>query len=117
MSLLNRPPHIIQVQNRTVGRTAEGARDWVKNGPRINVGCHYEPVRDWSSAEEQTGAGLQVVDLLLIYAKTWPGDVHSHVYINGQKYETSGAPQHFPTGRKTRHWRVTVKWIGVDDGQ
>lgn len=116
MSLLDRKaPHVVEVQNRAMIRNEDGARVMQNDGPRHTVRCMHEPVRDWSSAEESTVNGLQMVNLVVIRSREWPGDVHSHVFIDGEKYETVGAPQRHSVSRRTRHWRITVRWIGKDD--
>ncbi|MDQ1113935.1 hypothetical protein QE418_003383 [Microbacterium testaceum] len=83
-------------------------------GPRRRVKCSTVPVREWSAAEEQEMLGLQIVDMLVLLATDWPGDVKSLVIKDGQTYETVGAPQHFELGRRTSHWRVTLRWLGED---
>lgn len=112
MSLLTRKaPHTVQVQNRKMGRDERGQRAYVPDGPPVTVRCMGEPVRDWSSSEEVESLGLQVVDLTIIRAKTWPGNVNSYVLYNGAEYETVGAPQHHSVSRRTSHYRVTIKWL------
>lgn len=80
------------------------------DGEPITVGCLAEPVRDWSSSEEQQSNGLQILDLIIIRAREWPGDVHSIVEYEGGLYETVGAPQRHHASKRTGHWRVTVRW-------
>lgn len=104
--------HKVQVQNRKTRRDAAGGRVTENVGDLITVRCLYEPVREWSSAEEVEAGGFQIVHLLVIRAKKWPGDVKSHVIVEGQMYETLGAPQKVDMSRKLRHWRITVRWIG-----
>lgn len=112
MSLLGRrAPHVAYVQNREYTRNARGLQEWVDVGEPILVKCKLEPVRDWSSVEEERTLGLQVIDLAIVYSKVWPGNVHSHVLYGGALYETVGTPQHFATSKRTSHWRTTIKWI------
>lgn len=107
----------VEVEERRTIRDAAGGRLTERIiGPRRQVKASTVPVRDWSAAEEQETLGLQVVDMLVLYAKHWPGDVLSVVIVDGQRYETVGAPQHFRFSRKTSHWRVTIRWLGDDRG-
>ncbi|MCJ1709230.1 hypothetical protein [Microbacterium sp. VKM Ac-2923] len=107
----------VELEERRTVRDKSGQRITERIiGPRRQVKVSVVPVRDWSAAEEQETLGLQIVDMLVLYAKDWPGDVLSLVIKDGQKYETVGAPQHFEFSRKTSHWRVTIRWIGDDDG-
>ncbi|WP_100813016.1 hypothetical protein [Microbacterium lacus] len=116
MSLLDRrAPHVVYVQNRKTERDNEGKRIMVDVGPRIAVRCMHEPVRDWSSAEETPTLGLQVTDLKIIRSRLWPGDIHSHVYFDGGVHETVGAPQAHSVSRRTRHHRITVRWIAKEE--
>ena len=115
MSLLTRKaPHKVWVQRRKAGRNAAGARVNTDDGPRVLVRCAREPVRDWSSAEEDQSAGQQVLDLTIIRARTWPGDINAFIFWGGGMYETIGAPQEYSIGRRTAHWRITARWIGTD---
>lgn len=109
-------PHTVLVQNRKAKRDSGGGRVYENVGDRIPVKCIAEPVREWSAAEESQTNGIQVTNMLVIRGRTWPGDINSHVVFEGQLYETVGVPQKFYLTRKTRHWRVTVKWIGKDGG-
>jgi len=112
MSLLTRKaPHTVQVQLRETTRDERGGRVDANVGDPIPVRCMVEPVRDWSSSEEVESLGLQVVDLAIIRAQRWPGDIKSHVIFDGALYETVGAPQRHSVSRRTGHYRVTVKWL------
>lgn len=112
MSLLGRrAPHIVLVQNRESDRTPQGTRADKNVGEPIPVRCMVEPVRDWSSSEEVESLGLQVVDLAIVRARTWPGDIKSHIIFENALYETVGAPQHHSVSRRTGHYRVTIKWL------
>ncbi len=107
----------VEIEERVTYRDDSGARVTERIiGPRRQVKCSTVPVREWSAAEEQEMLGLQIVDMLVVLAKDWPGDVKSIVVKDGRAYETVGAPQHFDLGRRTSHWRVTLRWLGTDDG-
>lgn len=115
MSLLGRrAPHTVQVQNQGMTRDVRGLQKLGPVGARIPVRCMVEPVRDWSQAEETDALGLQVIDLRVLRAREWPGDVLSLVLWEGDWYETVGAPQHHSVSKRTGHWRVTIKWLRKD---
>lgn len=115
MSLLDRrAPHKVQVQLREMHRNERGMQVFVPVGALITQRCMVEPVRDWSQAEEAQALGLQVVDLMVVRSRNWPGDIHSHVLWEGNWYETVGAPQHYSVSRRTRHYRITLKWLKKD---
>ena len=112
MSLLtHKAPHTIQVQNREYYRDEQGMRVARNVGQPITVKGMAEPVREWSSAEESHANGLQIIDLILWRSREYPGNTHSHILYEGEWYESSGAPQHFNSGRRTRHYRVTLRRI------
>lgn len=112
MSLLGRnAPHRVDVQLREYTRNAQGLQVYQQVGELIPVKCMVEPVRDWASAEEERTLGLQVIDMAVVRSAHWPGDVHSHVLYDGGWYETVGVPQRYWVGKRTRHWRITLKWI------
>lgn len=115
MSLLGRrAPHTVQVQNRAMTRNERGQQVFGPVGALIPERCMVEPVRDWSQAEEAETLGLQIIDLMVIRSKRWPGDVHSHVLWEGKWYETVGAPQHHSVSKRTSHYRITIKWLKKD---
>lgn len=115
MSLLGRrAPHTVHVQLREAGRDLRGLTVFENVGDLIPERCMVEPVRDWSQAEEAETVGLQVIDLMVIRSRHWPGDIHAHVLWNGNWYETVGAPQHHSVSRRTGHYRVTIKWLKKD---
>lgn len=115
MSLLTRKaPHKVWVQRRKAGRSTSGARVYTDVGDRIMVRCGHEPVRDWSSAEENQTAGQQVLDLTIIRAREWHGDTNALIFWGGDMYETVGNPQQYSFGRRTAHWRITARWVGTD---
>lgn len=109
MSLLDKAPHTVTVIFQKESRDAAGRRVMTEVAPRQTVRCMVEPVREWSSAEEELSYGLQVTDMAVLRARKWPGNVDSHVIFNDVLYETVGAEQHFSVGRMTRHYRVTLK--------
>jgi hypothetical protein len=113
--LLDNAPHIVEVQNRRVDRDVRGNRVYVPVGARQPVPCAVQPVREWSTAEETYGAGIQLMSLLRVFSRNWPGNTDSLIYFNGIEYESVGDPQLMNMSRRTRHWEITIKRIGVDD--
>lgn len=111
MSLLDDAPHTVLVRLRTRTINAEGRAVLTYVGDPIPVKCMVEPVREWSSAEEQMGQGLQFLDLAVVRSRTWPGNIDSHVIYDGVLYETSGVPQNFHVSRRTRHFRITLRHV------
>ncbi len=112
MSLLTtRAPHLVTIIHRETAKNEDGINVTAETGERTDVRCMVEPVRDWSSAEEQFFIGKQVVDMRIIRSKKWSGGLEDHVIWEGDRYELTGAPQHHSVGRKTSHWRVTIRWI------
>lgn len=112
MSLLTRGKHRVLVQHRENLRNERGQKSWQNVGAPVGVRCAVQPVREWSTSEEQFEAGIQMLDLRRIFSKTWPGNVNSHVMDGSDLFETVGAPQHNKMSRATSHWAVTVRWIG-----
>lgn len=117
MSLLDaRAPHIMEVQLREVQATgSRGASELIPVGDPIVVRGSMQPVREWSTAEEYPYKGMQVLDLWRAYARTWPGNMDSLVYFQGEKYESVGNPSRRGMSRFTAHTVVTLKWLGKDD--
>ena len=113
MSLLDRKaPHRAWVQARKMERTADGLRDYVPDGDPVEIRCKVEPVRDWSSAEEEYLNGVQLRDLRVVYCRKWHGDVNATVLWDDDIYEVIGQPQLFKASHRTRHQRITIQWIG-----
>lgn len=118
MSLLDRrAPHVVWAQKREMGRTPDGLRLPIAIGDPIRVRCKVEPVRDWSSAEEEYFAGIQMKDLRVIYCRRWPADLNGYVLWEGDIYETVGQPQLYSASKKTSHMRITAQWIGKRDNE
>lgn len=114
MSLLDRNPHIVELQARKTVRNERGERVMVADGPRIPIRCAVQPVREWSTSEENMTNGIQVLDLRRVFAREWPGDVHALMYFEGGEYEMVGAPQHNKMSPRTTHWAVTVRYVGEE---
>jgi len=113
-SLLDKPPHVVEVQLRTKQKGLRGDNHYVDVGERIRVACAVQPVREWSSAEERLVDGVQLFALERIFSRTWPGDSNSHIFFQGRRYEVVGDAQHNTMSRRTTHWAVTIRRIGSD---
>lgn len=109
MSLLDNPPHVVEVQLRENQKTGRGASEPVAVGDPIKVPCSVQPVREWSTAEEYENFGLQLLDLRQLRARNWPGDYLSLVYHAGDEYETVGDPQVLNKSPRTRHTQVVLR--------
>lgn len=114
MGLLDRARHVGEVQLRANVRDVRGTKSWQNVGDRITVRCAVQPVREWSTSEEQFEAGIQMLSLRRVFARTWPGNIDSHFFHNGLAFETVGDPQFHEMSRRTKHWVTTVRLIGVD---
>ena len=124
MSLLRRLPHTVWVQNYKIGRAPNGSSQLVKDGEPIPVKAFVDDARSWSDAEEYLEHGMQLKNLRVVYARTWPGDVNSRVFFDGFEFVTEGevasssqAPRHDPPGmfRRVRHVRISLYRFGEDE--
>ena len=104
--------HDTECEHRDNGR---GVSELVEVGEPILVRCAVQDAREWSTEEEDRTHGVQILSLRRLFSKTWPGDVNSHVYHKGDKFESVGFPQHRDMSRHTEHWSITLRWIGKDD--
>lgn len=115
MSLLDRfAPHVVYVQKRDVVMSARGKPELVPVGEPIRVRCSVQGAREWATEEEVTDMGLQVLSIRRIFTRDWPGDVNALVYYEGEVFEHIGDPVRNTMSRATRHYSVTVRWIGKD---
>jgi hypothetical protein len=113
VSILDRPPHVVTVQNMARVKAVRGGWEDVPDGDPIEVPCAVQAVREWSTAEETPVYGLQLLTLARIFTRDWPGDVRSVIYWDGGEWETVGSPQHFQQSPRTTHWAVTIKLRGT----
>lgn len=111
MSFLDRAPNVVEVQLRELHKVGHGQMEMVDVGDRIEVRCSWQGVREWSTEEERTESGLQIVANVRLYARTWPGDVNSGVFFEGVEYECVGDPVHQQMSSLTRHWAVTLRKV------
>lgn len=109
MSLLDNPPHTVDVQLMKPTQDKRGAYATLPDGEPITVPCSVQSVREWSTAEEDSTHGLQLFTLVRVFSRHWPGDVRSIVFWDGYEWECVGAPQHRSMGRRTQHYVVTLK--------
>lgn len=109
MSIRRNPPHMVEVQPMESRKSPRGVPEDVPVGEPVIVPCSVQPVREWSTAEENRQYGLQLLDLRRVFATNWPGDHRSLIYFEGDEYETVGDPQHLNMSRRTAHWAITVR--------
>ena len=111
-SIRGRGPDTVIIQNRRVARVS-GVQDYVPVGDPVRIErCSVQSVREWATAEEVLTYGLQLISMRRVFTRTWPGDVNSLVYFDGGEYETVGDPQQFIQSRRTKHFVVTIRWLG-----
>lgn len=109
MSLLDNPPHTVEVQARELLRTSRGASEYGPVGDRVTIPCSVQPVREWSTAEENRLHGIQMLDLRQLRARDWPFNNMALIYYENDEYETVGDPQTFSKSPRTRHSQVTIR--------
>lgn len=116
MSLLTRnAPHVVEVQRQHYVYNEDRMRDELAPyGEPIEVRCAVQDVRDWSSKEEITTNGLQLLAMRMVISREWPGNVDSLVYYEGTEFETIGSPQERKMSPRTRHWTTTLRMVGKD---
>lgn len=124
MTLLSNLPHTVWVQNYVSRRNEFGSTDLVRDGDPIPVRAFVQDARSWSDAEEYLEHGLQLKNLRVVYARTWPGDVNSRVFFDGFEFVTEGevstsplAPKRHPAARlrRVRHVRISLYRFGLDE--
>lgn len=122
VSILLKPPHVVWVQKYVETMGDDGVNEYTKQGVPIRVPCYVQDARSWSDAEEYPMHGLQLKNLRVIFARWWPGDVHSHVFFDGYEFLTEGEIGASPMearGRKklnrVAHYRVSLYRFGVDE--
>ena len=112
-SIRGRGKDTIHIQKREI-RRVNGFQEYVNIGDPIEMRhVSMQSVREWASAEEEYMDGLQLLSLRRMFARSWPGDVHSIVYFEGRQYETVGEPQRMDGSPRTAHWVITLKLVGA----
>lgn len=109
MSLLDNPPHKVEVQLMETVKTDRGASEDRPVGDPIVVACNVQPVREWSTAEEHSQYGLQLLELHRVFSRDWPGDYKSLIYYRGFEHETVGSPQLHNVSPRTKHYAVVIR--------
>lgn len=113
-SLLERGPQDVLVVHRVNDRDPKrGEKVWRVSAAPTFLRAGVQPVREWSTSEEQFSDGLQMLDLRRVFTRAWPGDINAHAITGGELFETVGAPQRNAMSRRTRHAAVTLRRIGV----
>lgn len=122
----------VLVQNRRRVIDAHGGH-YVDDGAPIRVVCNVEgraqqagqfSISGAESKRPQDQGGLTEVTPVQILARTWPGNIHSLVWIHPvnpdltvdeehwDKYDTDGAPIARNHGSKTsRHWEIRARRV------
>ena len=105
--------------------TAHGVR-LEQVGTPYRVTCDVEGRQNQAGMFAKSGAqdvplksgGLTEITPIQIMAKSWPGDLYSAVWYEGDLYDTVGAPVKRSSGTdRSRHWelRAERKRIGVPE--
>lgn len=124
MSILDDLPHVVWVQNYSKQKDSRGATKLLPDGEPIPTRAFVDDARSWSDAEEYLENGLQLKNLRVVYAKTWPGDVNSRIFFDGYEFVTEGevarsshSPRRSPAARfkRVRHVRVSLYRFGLDE--
>lgn len=105
--------------------TAHGVR-LEQVGTPLRVTCDVEGRQNQAGMFANSGAqdvplksgGLTEITPIQIMAKSWPGDLYSAVWYEGDLYDTVGAPVKRSSGTgRSKHWelRAERKRIGVPE--
>lgn len=105
--------------------TAHGVR-LEQVGTPLRVTCDVEGRQNQAGMFANSGAqdvplksgGLTEITPIQIMAKSWPGDLYSAVWYEGDLYDTVGAPIRRASGTdRSKHWelRAERKRIGVPE--
>jgi hypothetical protein len=106
MGLLDRGPHVVTVQNRTLQQTAHGT-GLIDDGEPVAVRGSLQPL---SAAESAQFDGTIALTQKRFICRTWPGDANSVVTdADGNLYDCVGDPQHFAMSPATDHFEVVLK--------
>lgn len=109
MSLLDTPPHLVVVQNRTASKDSRGQTIYTNVGDPVDVHCSCQPL----SASESNVDGLQALTKRFIVSRTWPGDILSTVIWGGFDWDVVGDPQHLSMSPATDHWEIVIEKRGI----
>ena len=109
MSLLDRAPHVVTVQNRTASKDSRGQTVYSNVGAPVDVPCSCQPL----SASESNVDGLQALTKRFIVSRTWPGDILSTIIWDGFDWDVVGDPQHRSMSAATDHWEIVIEKRGV----
>lgn len=107
MSLLDRAPHTVTVQARTLDRTNVHGKSYTPVGNPVTVPGSLQPL----SATETNVDGLSALTRMRFICRDWPGDIHSQVTANGSTFEPEGQPQLYNMSPATRHWEIVLRRI------
>lgn len=106
MSVLDHPPHRVDVQLRTgPSQDKRGNTVRVSTGAPVTVPCSCQPL----SATEIDSFGLRTETVRKIICRSWPGDINSQVLWDGHEWDTVADPEHFSMSPATDHWELLIK--------
>lgn len=109
MSLLDRPPHFVEVQPHEPREDSYG-EVWDPVGPRVIVGGSLQP----QTSTEEGAYDIRSLELYIFICRSWPYGPHSRVYHEDQEYEQIGAPRRYRMSPKTAHDDVILRAVGTD---
>lgn len=113
MSIRGRGAHDLIVQPRKIERE-KGAKVTVNDGsPVLFRKCDVQSVSEWATSEENLMNGITLLSLRRVFARHWAGDSNALVYFDGSVFEIVGDPQRMDRTRRTSHWLITIRWLGV----
>ena len=98
MSLLDRGPHVVQVETATPGKGIYNERTFTYAAPVV-VRCSVQPVR----AEEAAVFGVTPDTAYRVRCRSWPGGMYSRVTWQGRTWFQHGETQHHTMSPRTAH--------------
>lgn len=104
--LLDRPRHSVTVTE--VASTTEnpyGGDQPVYTAP-TSVKCTVVPV---SAPQEIANLGVQAITTYKIFARTWPGGIHSIITWNGRMFDQVGEAEFWDVSPRTSHYEVLMQ--------
>lgn len=98
MSLLDRGPHLVQVEVAHAGVDAYNDTKITYAEP-VEVRCSVQPVR----AEEAAGLGVTPDTAYKVLCRSWPGSIRSKVTWRGRTWFQHGETLHHGMSPRTAH--------------
>lgn len=108
MSLLDRGPHQLSVQQRQIDRSSPHGLKYTPIGSPVVVRGAFQPV----SASESNVDGLVALTQRRWISRTWPGDIHSiATATDGSTWKVVGDPQHYAMSPGTDHYEILLQKV------